>query len=1171
MNTLPQRFFAAAILGLALPVQSAMLTITTGAPTPGTNDVGNFTGSSTDGGNVNDGLAVYPDGAANDEFTYVAGDRADQGQTFTTGSNTNGYMITGVWLRHAGYTNDTALTWWQMSSGATITVRVTDPALAGTSGFALDTETYTTTGNEGWSGSHNSDNGDGDWVQIALGSPLALAPNKTYGFDVTSSTTTAFFEWFGTSNSVYGGGRAYNGNTSGAPDNALNLLLGDRVFLVSLATGTNVAGGGSNAPPGFNPLVAVPFDLTNVTLLPSQFQTNMLLDKAYLLSLDTNRLLYSFRANVGLSTKNAAPYGGWEAPGDTLCLGHFVGHYLSACSQMYASTGDPAMKARTDYLVSELAKCQAASPAAGFNAGYLSAFPESYINDLISQSQNSYFSVPWYTLHKVMAGLLDTYQHTGNTQALTVLTNLANWVQFRVDQLTASQIQAMLNYREYGGMNEVLANLYAVTSNANYLRIAADFNKQSLFAPLSQDQDVLDGLHANTQIPEITGAAREYELSGTGSYHEIASFFWNRVANYRSFVIGGNSESEFFFPTNSFPAHVTPETCESCNTYNMLKLTRHIFEWSPSAPAMDFYERALYNHILGSQEPLKGMMTYFVSLKPGHFKTYSNPTNSFWCCDGTGVENHSKYGDTIYFHGTNSLYLNLFIPSQLSWPEKGLTVTQNTAYPQGDTTTLTFQCTNGLPLTLNVRYPGWAQAGMFLSINGVSQPITNSAGSYVSINRNWQNNDQVQIRLPMTLRTEPLQNTTNTVALFYGPMLLAGALGTNGMPASDYAAGQLDLVNIAVPAGLVPMFVSDIPTLLSNTVPVAGRTATFQTAGLGEPRDVTLMPFYQLQHQRYSVYWNLMSPSAWSQFANSNAMAEASIIDQVNIGDPTSEALHNMVAVNSTSGNYNGLAWRDANENLSSAGSFSYTMAVLPNVLTSLACTFWGSDSGNRTFDVLVNGNLIATQTLTNNDPGQFFTVNFPVSTNLTAGRTNVTVLFQAHPGQIAGGLFGLQTVTTVNPGAFLGIAMNLSPKLTLGSAATPVTNVVDNFQNLANHSILTSPWLSLTSSDTNVVAIGANNTLIAIGAGSATVTASYLGYTVSQVITVAPASLHIAASGNSVIISWPSNAATLQSVFDIGSVGMWSAVTNSIAHANGTNVATIPMTNQVRYFRLLY
>ncbi len=1141
-------------------LRAASLALSSSAPTPGSNDIYNFSGASHDGVNVSDG-AAYADGADNDGFTYVAGDRADQGQTFTTGNNTNGYLVNAIWVRHVGYTNNTALTWWQMDSGVTLTVRITDPSQTGTAGFAIRTETYTTTGNEGWSGSHNSDNGDGEWVLITFDSPVSLLPNKSYGFDLTTATTGAFFEWLGTSNDVFSGGGAYNGSTAGSPDNAMNSLSGDRVFLISM-------GGATNPPASSNPLVAVPFDLTNVTLLPSQFQTNMLLDKAYLLSLNTERLLYNFRTNVNLSTSNAIPYGGWEAPGDTLCLGHFVGHYLSACSMMYASTGDPLLKARTDYLVGELAKCQAASPVAGYNAGYLSAFPEYYINDIINQTQNTYFSVPWYTLHKIMAGLLDVYQHTGNSQALTVLTNMANWVQSRVDPLTATQIQGMLNYREYGGMNEVLANLYAVTGNTNYLRIAADFDKQSLFTPLSLDNDVLDGLHANTQIPEIIGAAREYEMSGAASYHEIANFFWSRVANDRSYVIGGDGDAEYFFPITTFPSHVDGQTAESCCTYNMLKLTRHLFEWSPSAATMDFYERGLYNQILASQEPLQGMMTYFVSLQPGHFKTYSTTTNSFWCCEGTGVENHSKYGDTIYFHDTNSLYLNLFIPSQLTWPDKGLTVVQNTTFPQSDTTTLTFQCTNGTPLTLKIRYPSWAQSGMLLSVNGVAQTVTNSPGSYVSLARNWQSNDQVQIRLPMTLRTEMLQDTSNSVALFYGPILLAGALGTNGMPASDFAAGQLDLLGVADP--LVPLMVGDTNSLLTNLVPVSGQPLTFKTQGVGQPRDVTLIPFYQLQHQRYSVYWNVMSPADWEQFANSNAVAEAQIVDQVAIGDSNSEAAHNLSANNSAIGNFSGRNWRDANENLSATGWFSYSMAVLPNTSMTLACTYWGSDSGNRLFDILVNGTIVGTQALTNDDPGQFFTVYYPIPTNLVASATNVTAMFNAHAGNIAGGVFGLQTMTSANPGTFLGIQMNLSPTQAYGSSVQAF-NVSDYFQNLTNHSVMVSPWLSVSSSNTNVLTVGPNNQLIITGIGTCTITASYLGYAVSEAISVEPARLGIALNQSNAVVSWPSNTATLQSAFSLNGSNNWSPVVNQITSTAGTNSVLIPITNSVRYFRLSY
>lgn len=459
---------------------------------------------------------------------------------------------------------------------------------------------------------------------------------------------------------------------------------------------------------------------------------------------------------------------------------------------------------------------------------------------------------------------------------------------------------------------------------------------------------------------------------------------------------------------------------------------------------------------------------------------------------------------------------------------------------------------------------------MLLWINGVLQTITNSAGSYVGVTRNWENNDQVQIRFPMTLRTELLQVTTNTVALFYGPILLAGVLGTNGMPASDYAAGQLDLVSTAIPTALVPTLVADIPTLLSNTVPVPGQPLTFQTRGLGQPREATLVPFYQVQHQRYAVYWNLMSAAAWQQFANSNAVAEARITDQVSIGDPTSETAHNLVATNSNTGSYGGRSWRDANENLSVTGSFSYTLSVLSNEAMSIACTYWGSDSGNRVFDVLANGTVLATQTLTNDDPGQFFTVYYPVPAALTAGQTNITILFQALPGQIAGGLFGLQTVTTADPGQFTGISMNLPPTQPLGSAAQ-TARVAADFQNLTNHSILSSPWLVLESSNTNVITIGPDDTLVAVSAGTATITASYLGYTLSQTVSVAPVALQINLSVTNAVISWLSNAATIQSAFSLGTGSIWSPWSNSIVFANGTNRLIVPTTNQARYFRLRY
>jgi DUF1680 family protein len=613
---------------------------------------------------------------------------------------------------------------------------------------------------------------------------------------------------------------------------------------------------------------AQPFPLSQVRLLDGPFHDAMLRDENYLLSLDCDRLLRNFRVNAKLPTE-ARPYGGWEDPGCEL-RGHCVGHYLSACSLMYASTGDARFKERADRIVAGFAECQSALATNGSHAGYLSAFPESFI-DRVENRQPVW--APWYTLHKIMAGLLDANQLCGNAQALEVLTNMANWVAFRVGNLPEAKMQASLD-TEFGGMNEVLANLYGVTGDPDYLKTAQAFNQKKIFDPLARGQDKLNGLHANTQIPKMIGAARQYELTGDARDADIAKFFWERVALHRSYVIGGHSDREHFFPTNDFAKHLSVETAETCNTYNLLKLTRHLFEWSPDAVEMDFYERALYNDILASQDPDSGMFTYFMSLKPGHFKTYSKPEISFWCCVGTGMENHAKYADTIYFHGDNSLFVNLFIPSELSWPQKNLVVRQETKFPESDTTRLDFQTPAPTQLALKIRWPAWAEK-MSVRVNGEKQKIAGTPGAYVSLDREWQNGDRVEIQLPMKLHAEPLPGASNIVAVLYGPMVLAGNLGTNGMP-DPYARDQLDLAKISDPN--VPVFVGDPKTFLKRIRPT-GEPLVFQTKRLGRPDDVTLVPFYKANHERYSVYWNVVSAADWKNNPAQNAAAGGQLLE----------------------------------------------------------------------------------------------------------------------------------------------------------------------------------------------------------------------------------------------------------------------------------------------------
>jgi DUF1680 family protein len=749
---------------------------------------------------------------------------------------------------------------------------------------------------------------------------------------------------------------------------------------------------------------AEPFPLADVRLLDGPFRDAMLRDQKYLLSLDPDRLLRNFRVNVGLPT-DAKPYGGWEAPNCEL-RGHSLGHYLSALSLMYASTGDAEFKQRADYIVGVLAQCQSNAPAAGFHEGYLSAFPESFI-DRVEQSKPVW--APWYTLHKILAGLLDANRQCGNEPALAVAEKMADWVKFRVDHISPEQMQKSLN-EEHGGMNEALANLYAVTGNTNYLALSAAFNHAKILDPLARGEDRLNGVHANTQIPKIIGATREYEFTGDPKYLTIADTFWDSVALRRSYAIGGHSDHEHFFPTNEFARHLSPETAETCNTYNMLKLTRELFALRPDAAKMDFYERGLYNDILASQDPDTGMMTYFMSLKPGHFKIYSTPENSFWCCTGTGMENHAKYADTIYFHDANSLWVNLFIASELNWAEKGISVRQETKFPERDTTVLKFKAEKPVTLALKIRHPAWATGGMKISVNGKRQKIESAAGSYATVEREWRDGDTVEIRLPMKLHTEFLPDTTNEIALLYGPIVLAGELGTNGMPARLTANGQGDFNRVADPS--VPMFATTSDQLVKHVKPVRGQPLTFRTDGIGRPADVTLIPFYEMHHQRYSVYWKLISEADWQEHAAQIAAAdarrmaeEARVVDVVRPGEQQSETDHKLAGGDTQTGEFNGHKWRHAND------WFSYEVKVLPGEPQQLVATFWGGEAGTREFDILVDGKVVGTEKLDNNQPGEFFDVAFPLAPELTRGKSSVTVKFAAHPGNFAGGVFGLRVV----------------------------------------------------------------------------------------------------------------------------------------------------------------
>lgn len=814
-----------------------------------------------------------------------------------------------------------------------------------------------------------------------------------------------------------------------------------RLRIVTLLIGLGVLGAaavlqprGEAAPAVANKVTfaARPFPLADVRLLDGPFRDAMLRDQAYLLALDPDRLLHNFRVTAGLPS-SAEPLGGWEAP-DVELRGHTVGHYLSGLALMYASTGDARFKARGDLIVAELAKVQAAIPSRGFHAGYLSAFPEELI-DRVDARQRVW--APYYTLHKILAGLLDMSQLCGNRQALQVLERQAEWVKLRMDRLPRERQQAML-MTEYGGMNEVLANLYAVTGNPDHLRLARAFDHDLLFTPLARREDTLDGLHANTQIPKIIGAAREYELTGEPRYRDIATFFWERVARHRSYANGGHSDGEAFFPVDQFSAHLGSSSSETCNTYNMLKLSRHLFQWAPSAETMDFYERGLFNHILASQDPATGMMIYYCPFRPGAFRTYSKPNDSFWCCVGTGLENHAKYPDTIYFQDDTSLFVNLFIASELRWRAKGLTVRQETRFPDEETTSLTFTSARPVQAAVKIRYPAWAQSGMQLRINGAAHalPAGSVAGSYVTLDRTWKTGDRVDVRLPMTLRTEPLPGDPSQVALLYGPILLAGDLGAEGLDESRRYGPSTPQMG-RVPRLDTPALVTDrTSTLVSAIAPVANAAPlTFKTAGLGQPEEVTLIPLARAAAVRYNVYWKVYTTQAWS--AHKAALAataarrreiESGTLDSVDPGSDESEQAHAFKSAAPAAGgiSQSGTAQGPTNvlrpmldgrrgREARNSGWFSYELAVTPDAPVTLVCTYRGGEGRKRVFDILIDGEKLATETVPYH-PTELLDVEYPVPAAQTKGKSRVTVTFRPQADAATATLFELRMIRGVTP-----------------------------------------------------------------------------------------------------------------------------------------------------------
>lgn len=598
---------------------------------------------------------------------------------------------------------------------------------------------------------------------------------------------------------------------------------------------------------------AEPFAMPEVRLLPSVWKDMMELNRSYLYSLPNDRLAYNFQVTAGHST-DADPLGGWEAP-DCELRGHYVGHYLSACALLHASTGDTAIVAKANDLVAILAQCQAKD-------GYLGAYPVTFYDRLRKHEK---VWAPFYTYHKILAGLIDMYEHTGNKQALDVALKMADWADDYSRSFSDDDWQRVLLV-EQGGMNEASFNLYAITGNAKYRDLGYRFEHKKIFEPLAANEDKLDGNHANTNIPKVIGAIRGYELTGDSRYRSIAENFYRIVTEHHSYCTGGTSNGEMWHKPDAIASELGPAAEECCCSYNMLKLSRHLFGQRPDAKHFDYYERLLLNVRYGTQDR-NGMLMYYVSLKPGMYKTFGTQFDAFWCCTGTGSEEYAKLNDSIYFHDADSVYVNLFIPSRLDWKERGLGLTQVTKYPNEGRITFTVDAAPSKPTALKVRVPYWVSQAVNVSINGKAAAVDATPSTYFVLNRDWKTGDVITVDIPMTLHVEQAPDDKQVQAAMYGPLVLAVRQGTEGLTTSmiyghsgpfNSDAGY-PMPTVKQQEDQVHQHAAKTPLPVRADAPWFERVEgseqyplQFHTKGQGPIH--TLVPLNRIMDERYSVY-----------------------------------------------------------------------------------------------------------------------------------------------------------------------------------------------------------------------------------------------------------------------------------------------------------------------------
>ncbi len=716
-----------------------------------------------------------------------------------------------------------------------------------------------------------------------------------------------------------------------------------------------------------------PFNIEDVRLLESPFKHAEDLDLQYMLELKADRLLAPFLREAGLPQK-AESYTNWENTG---LDGHIGGHYLSALSLMYAATGDTRIKERLDYMISELKKCQDANAN-----GYIGGVPGGkaiWDEVAVGKIDAGGFSlngkwVPLYNIHKTYAGLRDAYLYAHNQEAKEMLIKMTDWAIKLVSQLSEDQIQDMLR-SEHGGLNETFADVAAITGDKKYLNLAHQFSQQIILAPLLLHEDKLTGMHANTQIPKVLGFKRIADVEGNQSWNDAARFFWDTVIENRSVAIGGNSVGEHFNPTNDFSRMIKSiEGPETCNTYNMLRLSKMLYQTSLDKKYIDYYEKALYNHILSTENPDHGGFVYFTQMRPGHYRVYSQPQTSFWCCVGSGLENHAKYGEMIYSHNTNELYVNLFIPSVLSWKEKNIEIIQENSFPDDSKTSLTIKASKTSAFTLKVRYPQWVKEGeLTVTINDKPETVTTDTNGYVSINRKWKNGDKVVVDMPMHLHVEQLPDKSNYYAFFYGPIVLAAKTGTenmDGLFADDSRGGHI-AHGQQIPLKDMPIVVSSADELTSRLQPIEGKPLTFKISGLYPEKysdGLELIPFFRLHESRYILYWPQATQSAAiaiskkiEQEEQERIKLDAITIDKVICGEQQPESDHFIKFEESNTGFIEDTHWREAK------AWFSYKLKNNLENTKYLYIKYLNRDN-SRVLDIQINNQTILSKDMDGKD-----------------------------------------------------------------------------------------------------------------------------------------------------------------------------------------------------------